>query len=122
MTTGMETMETIVLMIFFAKKYEFCKVLKEEEKKKKKKKPTQDFRDFSVGREKVNKHFCLFWPYALPGGSETEYYLYVQSSAWRPRSIAAFSAGSPNASHPMGCKTCKKYIFKSGLLLDICVT
>ena len=50
---------------FFAKKYEFCKVLKEEEKKKKKKKeknPTQDFRDFSVGRERANKHFYFFLP------------------------------------------------------------
>ena len=36
MTTGMETMETIVLMIFLQKKYEFCKVLKEENLKKKK--------------------------------------------------------------------------------------
>ena len=52
MTTAMET---IVLMIFFAKKYEFFKVLKEE--KRKEKKTTQDFRDFSVGRERANKHF-----------------------------------------------------------------
>ena len=32
MTTGMETMETIVLMIFLQKNTNFCKVLKEEKK------------------------------------------------------------------------------------------
>ena len=39
-------------------------------------------------------------------------YLYVHSSACRPRSIAAFSAGRPNASHPIGCKTCSNWMVK----------
>ena len=29
----------------------------------------------------------------------------VHSFGWIPRAIAAFSAGSPKASHPMGCST-----------------
>jgi len=30
---------------------------------------------------------------------------YVQVAGWLLLLIAAFSAGSPNASHPMGCST-----------------
>src|SRR6266545_1406794 len=30
---------------------------------------------------------------------------YVHSLGWMPRLMAAFSAGRPKASHPMGCRT-----------------
>ena len=32
-------------------------------------------------------------------------FAYVHSFGWIPRLIAAFSAGSPNASHPIGWST-----------------
>ena len=30
---------------------------------------------------------------------------HVQRAGWMPSAIAAFSAGMPKASHPMGCST-----------------
>ena len=32
-------------------------------------------------------------------------FAYVHSLGWTPRLIAAFSAGRPNASQPIGCRT-----------------
>lgn len=32
---------------------------------------------------------------------------YVQLAGWTPRSMAAFSAGMPKASQPIGCSTLK---------------
>ena len=58
MTTGMETMETIVLMICLQKNTNFVRF--KRGRKKEEKKPTQDFRDFSVGRERANKQFFCF--------------------------------------------------------------
>ena len=48
-------------MIFFGKNSEFFKVINGN-KKNKNKNATQDFHDFSVGRERANKQF-FFWPY-----------------------------------------------------------
>ena len=51
-------------MIFFGKNSEFFKVINGN-KKNKNKNATQDFRDFSVGRERANKQFFL--PYSEYG-------------------------------------------------------
>lgn len=60
--------------------------------------------------------FCCFW-----GGHSTgihsgnaillkfiKNYLCVQLAGWSPCSTAAFSAGKPNASHPIGFITCQE--------------
>ena len=50
-------------MIFFGKNSEFFKVINGN-KKNKNKNATQDFRDFSVGRERANKQFFFLPNYA----------------------------------------------------------
>ena len=45
---------------FLAKKSEFFKVINGNKKKNKNKNATQDFHDFSVGRERANEQFFFF--------------------------------------------------------------